>query len=80
MTSGNSSSLQKKTPNGNCHQQQPLREDIFREKEAAFFNRLDRDRDSIRFEKEEVRSLNHFHLHDKIDRIDSFPDSVAEAT
>ena len=68
------------TPNGNCLQQ---RDDLvmFREKEA-FFNRLDRDRDSIRFEKEEVRSLNnhHFHLHDKIERIDSYADSVAEVT
>ncbi len=82
-----SNSLPKKTPNGNCHQhqlpqqqqqqQQLPREDIFREKEALYYSRLDRDRDSIRFEKEEVRSLNHFHLHDKIERIDSFPDSVA---
>jgi hypothetical protein len=68
------------TPNGNCLATLP-RDDLllYREKEgSAFYNR---DRDSIRFEKEEVRSLNnHFHLHDKIERIDSYADSVADVT
>lgn len=39
-----------------------------------------RERDTIRFEKEEVRSLNHFNPHDKIERIDSFSESMAEVT
>lgn len=76
----------KKAPNGDCMKHKMDGEAMYKQVDGGYkagdsiySNRAERD--SIRFEKEEVRSLNHYHLHhDKIDRIDSFPESMAEVT
>jgi len=83
----------KKAPNGNCMQHKQdggggetgyklIDNSAYKAPGGEGLYNSRGERDSIRFEKEEVRSLNNYHLpgHEKIDRIDSFPESMAEVT
>ncbi|XP_023347353.1 uncharacterized protein LOC111716156 [Eurytemora carolleeae] len=70
----------KKAPNGDCAKHRDNESGGYKLVDNGLRDPYRGERDSIRFEKEEIRSLNHFSLHDKIERMDSFPESMTEVT